>query len=276
MSMFRGLLTEESGITEVGDLPSGMLLDGLLARESIEVQSQSTGTVYSVGFGHDGDADETIVEGVARVANTLEAGRSNNKYLADHTLKKTVKSSRRTDLQKLWDDSLWVVHVQPNVGLEFYIESDNQIASDEGMVMIHYNDQYDSSSPNYDVITSTTQRNPYLTALERALEEAQLSEFLEPEQILSTLIAVDGELALELQRSDEKGVVEKAGFIGGLALSRALLNKYSSQYTWVPLSLNELSRHDRATRDGTDGLLQYSDGGAASDDICMVGVPEDA
>jgi len=275
MTFFRGLLQEESGITELGDLPSGMLLDGLLARESIDVQSSSSGTVYSVGFGHDADGDETIVEGVARIANTLEAGRSNNKYLTDHTLKKTVKSSHKTDLQKLWDDSLWVVHVQPNVGLEFYIESENEIGSDDGMVMIHYNDQYDSSSPNYDVITSTTKRNPYLTALERALEDGNLSEYLDPEHILSTLLAIDGELALELQNSSDRSVVEKAGFIGGLALSRALLNAHSTAYTWVPLSLNELSRHDRATRGGTAGLLQYADGGAASDDICMVGVPDD-
>ncbi|WP_276260567.1 FtsK/SpoIIIE domain-containing protein [Haloglomus litoreum] len=273
ITLFRGLLTEDAGITELGDLPSGMLLDGLLPRESIDVQSGASGTVYSVGFGGHGD-DESLVESVARVANTLEAGRLNNNYLPDHTLKKTIKSAHRADLGKLWDDSLWVVHVQPNVGLEFYIESDSEIGAGGGMVMIHYNDQYDTSSPNYDVITSTTKQNPYLTALKRALDEADLAGYLDASTVLSMLIAVDGELALDLQQSDDKGVIEKAGFVGGLALSKQLLDENSEGYTWVPLSLNELSRHDRATRDGTDGLLQYTESGAASDDICMVGVPD--
>lgn len=273
MTLFRGLLTEDAGITELGDLPSGMLLDGLLPRESIDVQAGASGTVYSVGFGGDSQ-DGSLTESVARVANTLEAGRLNNNYLPGHTIKKTIKSAHRANLGKLWDDSLWVVHVQPNVGLEFYIESDSEIGADGGMVMIHYNDQYDTSSPNYDVITSTTKQNPYLTALERALDDADLADYLDAATVLSTLIAVDGELALDLQQSDDKGVIEKAGFVGGLALSKQLLDENSEGYTWIPLSLNELSRHDRATRDGTAGLLQYTDSGAASDDICMVGVPD--
>lgn len=274
ITLFRGLLAEDAGITQVGDLPSGMLLDGLLPREAIDVQTKAAGTVYSVGFGSDPD-DEGITTRVARLANTLEAGASNNKYLENHVLKKTVQSSHRADLETLWDDSLWVVHIQPNVGLEFYIESENEIGAGDGMVMIHYNDQYDSSSPNYDAITSTTKYNPYLTALSRALKEANLSDHLPPEKVLSTLIAIDGELALELQRAETKEIVEKTGFVGGLALSKRLLEVSSDGYAWIPLSLNELSRHDRSRRNGTPGLLQYDNSGAASDDLCLVGIPTD-
>ncbi|WP_435365247.1 FtsK/SpoIIIE domain-containing protein [Haloarchaeobius sp. DYHT-AS-18] len=274
MTFFRGLLAEDAGITQVGDLPSGMLLDGLLPREAIDVQTKPSGTVYSVGYGCD-STDTGTAARVSRLANTLEAGASNNGYLDNHVLKKTIQSSHRADLKTLWDDSLWVVHIQPNVGLEFYIESENEIGSDDGMVMIHYNDQYDSSSPNYDAITSTTKHNPYLTALSRALTEANLADHLPPEKVLSTLIAIDGELALELQRAETKEIVEKTGFVGGLALSKQLLETSTEGYAWIPLSLNELSRHDRSRRGGTPGLLQYNDSGAASDDLCLVGIPED-
>lgn len=274
MTFFRGLLAENTNLTEVGDLPSGMLLDGLLPREAIDVQSKPEGTVYSVGYGCD-TKDTGTIQQVSKLANTLEAGAFNNGYLDDHLLKKTIQSSHKADLETLWDDSLWVVHIQPNVGLEFYIESENEIGAGDGMVMIHYNDQYDSSSPNYDAITSTTKHNPYLTALSRALNEAGLAEHLEPERVLSTLIAIDGELALELQRAEATEIVEKTGFVGGLALSKQLLEASSDGYAWIPLSLNELSRHDRSRRGDTPGLLQYDDSGAASDDLCMVGIPKD-
>lgn len=271
LTFFRGLLTEEPGLTKVDDLESGLHLGGLLPQESIEVREEQSGTVYSVGFGYDGD-DGDIGE-VARLANTLEAGKQNGTYLPDHVLKKTIKSSHKADLRKLWDDALWVVHVQPNVDLDFYTESRTEIGSDDGMVMIHYSDQYDSSSPNYDVITSTTKRRPYITALRRALEDVEIAEHLNPERVLSTLIAVDGEMALELQRADDKTIVEKVGFAGGLALSRRLLQRESDDYAWIPLSLNELARHDRATRASGPGLLQYEEYKPASDDLCMVGIP---
>jgi hypothetical protein len=81
-------------------------------------------------------------------------------------------------------------------------------------------------------------------------------------------------MALELQRADDKTIVEKVGFAGGLALSRRLLQRESDEYAWIPLSLNELARHDRATRASGPGLLQYDDYKPASDDLCLVGIPE--
>ena len=272
LTFFRGLLTEEPGLTKVDDLESSLHLGGLFPQESIDVREEQSGTVYSVGFGYDGE-DGDIGE-TARLANTLEAGKQNGNYLPDHILKKTIKSSHKTDLRQLWDDTLWAVHVQPNVDLDFYTESRSEIGSDDGMVMIHYSDKYDSSSPNYDVITSTTKRRPYITALRRALEDVEIAGDLSPERILSTLIAVDGEMALELQRANDTTIVEKVGFAGGLALSRRLLQRESDEYTWVPLSLEELARHDRSARASGPGLLQYDDYKPASDDICLVGVPK--
>jgi hypothetical protein len=272
LTFFRGLLTEEPGLTKVNDLESSLHLGGLLPQESIDVREEQSGTVYSVGFGYDGEDGE--IGETAKLANTLEAGKQNGNYLPNHILKKTIKSSQKTDLQQLWDDTLWAVHVQPNVDLNFYTESQNEIGSDDGMVMIHYSDKYDSSSPNYDVITSTTKRRPYITALRRALDDVEIAGHLDPERVLSTLIAIDGEMALELQRADDKTIVEKIGFAGGLALSRRLLQQESDNYTWVPLGLEELARHDRASRGSGPGLLQYDDYNPASDDICLVGVPK--
>jgi len=169
-----------------------------------------------------------------------------------------------------------VVHVQPNVGIEFYVRSDPGMESINDRVMIHYSDQYDSSSPDYDVITSTNKRMPYLRALRRALKSAKLGRLLEPDTVLSVLLGIDGELALDLQRSEGSEIVEMIGFVGGLALSKRILDRSASDHLWLPLNLKELSRHDSAYKGNDDGLLQYDTGGKASDDLCFVGVPRKA
>jgi len=275
LTFFRGLLEEKPGVIDVGEIPSGMLNGGLFPRESLDVDTSGSKTIYTVGFSCDDDERELIHE-VARRVNALEAGEWTSAYRGGQTVKKNIESTRDTDLTRLWDDSLWVVHVQPNVGIEFYVRSDTDLQSINDRVMIHYSDQYDSSSPDYDVITSTNKRMPYLTALRRALESANLGHLLEPNTVLSVLVAIDGELALDLQRSEGSEIVEMIGFVGGLALSQRILERSASDHLWLPLNLNELSRHDSSYKGGEDGLLQYDPGGKASDDLCFVGVPRNA
>jgi|GEM_PF-2639672 len=274
LTFFRGLLDENPGVIDIGELPSGMFNGALFPRESIDVESTGEETVYTVGFSCD-DAEEGLIYDVAKRTNALEAGKWNNSYHPHQTVKKNIESKQGTNLTGLWDDSLWVVHVQPNVGIDFYVRSDTELQSADGRVMIHYSDQYDSSSPDYDVITSTNKHTPYLTALTRALDDANLGNLLDPETVLSLLVAIDGELALNLQQAEETEVVETIGFVGGLALSQRLLDRSAPEHIWVPLSLNELSRHDRSYKGSDEGLLQYDGTGKASDDLCFVGIPRD-
>jgi len=274
LTFFRGLLDENPGVIDIGELPSGMFNEGLFPRESIDVESTGGETVYTVGFSCDDD-EEGLIYDVAKRTNALEAGKWNNSFHPKQTVKKNIESKQGTDLIGLWDDSLWVVHVQPNVGIDFYARSDAELQSGNGRVMIHYSDQYDSSSPDYDVITSTNKRTPYLTALTRALDDANLGNLLDPETVLSLLVAIDGELALDLQQAEGTEVVETIGFVGGLALSQRLLDKSAPEHIWIPVSLKELSRHDRSYKGSEEGLLQYDGTGKASDDLCFVGIPCD-
>ncbi len=275
ITFFRGLLEERPGInTEVGDLPSGTLKEGLFPRESIDVEDSSNGVIYTVGFSCDEEENE-LIHDVGRVVNALEAGAQQDSYRLGQAPKKRIEASQDTDLAKLWDNSLWVAHVQPNVGIEFYLRSDADMQKQTGKLMIHYSDQYDSSSPNYDVITSTNKRDPYLLSLKRALSEAELTSQLDTEDILSTLVGVDGDLALKLQRANETEVVEFIGFVGGLALSRIFLEHNLPNHVWIPISMNEIVRHDHAYKDNTTGLFQADSGRKTSDDLCFVGLPDD-
>lgn len=274
LTFFRGMLTENYGTMDAANLPSGFLFDGLTPHASIDVSKSGAGTVYTVGFSSD-QSDVNLLAETAKSLNALEAGKYTNGYQANRTLKKNIDSTGKDDVSALWDEALWAVHVQPNVGIEFYTRGRTQqeaTDSDEDTIMIHYSDQYESSSPNFDVITSTNKRRPYLRALERTLRDASLDMVLDPDTILSRLVAIDGELALDLQRGDDTKITELIGLIGGLALSQRSLERSLEDHIWVPISLNELTRHDRAFREVGDTLLPYEDWGSASDDLCFVGV----
>lgn len=273
LTFFRGMLSETYGTMDATDLPSGFLFDGLTPHASIDVANSGAGTVYTVGFSCD-ESDDNLLATTAKALNALEAGKFTNGHQANRALKKNIDSTGKADVRALWDEALWAVHVQPNVGIEFYTRGRTQEgpAEDaEDTIMIHYSDQYESSSPNFDVITSTNKRRPYLRALERTLRDASLDVVLDPDTILSRLVAIDGELALDLQRGDDTKITELIGLIGGLALSQRLLERSLPDHIWIPISLNELTRHDRAFRQVGDALLPYDDWGKASDDLCFVG-----
>ncbi|WP_255198513.1 FtsK/SpoIIIE domain-containing protein [Halorarius litoreus] len=273
VTFFRGMLTEDYGTMDASNLPSGFLFDGLTPHASIDVSKSGRGTVYTVGFSCD-ESDPGLLADTARCLNALEAGKFTNGFQPGRALKKNIDSTGKGDVRALWDQALWAVHVQPNVGIEFYTRGRRQQSDSEAndTIMIHYSDQYESSSPNFDVITSTNKRKPYLRALERTLRDASLDAVLDPDTILSHLVAIDGELALDLQRGDDTKITELIGLIGGLSLSQRLLERSLGDHIWIPVSLNELTRHDRAFREVGDALLPYEDWGRASDDLCFVGV----
>lgn len=278
LTFFRGMLTEDYGTMDASNLQSGFLFDGLTPHASIDVSKSGAGTVYTVGFSCDA-SDANLLAETAKSLNALEAGKFTNGYQPGRALKKNIDSTGKEDVGALWDETLWAVHVQPNVGIEFYTRGRTEQPdpeSDRDTIMIHYSDQYESSSPSFDVITSTNKRRPYLKALERTLRDASLDVVLDPETILSRLVAIDGELALKLQRGGDTQITELIGLIGGLALSQRLLERSIDDHIWIPISLNELTRHDRAFRGVGDALLPYDDWGSASDDLCFVGVNPNA
>jgi hypothetical protein len=275
ITFFRGMLDEKVGKVPFDTLPAALHRDGLIPQESIQVKPEEGNLISRVGFGDDPSSGGHI-HGVSRVANALEA-KGNDAYQSNLVLSKTVSSNGATDLDTIWDLSLWVSHVEPKVGIDFYLESEatgGAVSTEDSTLMIHYSDQYDAASPNFDVITTTRQRDPYVQALQTALREHDALDQLAPETVLRQLVSIDGALALDLLRAEGTRVTELIGFIGGLAVSRSILEAEVSDHVWIPVSLAELARHDRSKRGHDQGILQYDPKGPASDDICLVGIPK--
>lgn len=274
LTLFRGLLSEQSGVLDAETFPTATRMEGLLPRDQLEVDSSSVDIVSKSGAAFDPDADD-LLSRVGATVNALEASTRNRELTRGRSLSKIITASNQTDLPEIWDRSMWVLHVEPKVDLSFYVRSTSQAANiSDDTLMIHYSDQYDADSPGFDVITTTDKRDPYLTALERELSKHPGLDALDPESVLTRLVAIDGELALDLQQSSDN-TMELLGLVGGLAVSAEILAKEVPEYEWIPISLNEFARHDRRYRTQSEGLLQYFDEGKASDDLCFIGVPRD-
>lgn len=274
LTLFRGLLEEQPGAIDSDSFPIATRMDGLLPRDQLEVDSSSGDIVSKSGAVFAPDAGDPLSR-VGAAVNALEAGIRDNQLTANRSLSKTITASDQADLPQIWEKSLWVLHVEPKVDLSFYIRSSSQATNiSDDTLMIHYSDQYDADSPGFDVITTTDKRDPYLKALARELTEHPGLDEIDPESVLTRLVAIDGELALEIQQSSDN-TMELLGLVGGLAVSAEILAQELPEYEWIPISLNEFARHDRRYRRESEGLLQYVDGKKASDDLCFIGVPQD-
>lgn len=273
LTLFRGLLSEQSGAMDVDTFPNATRMDGLLPRDKLQVDSSSGGIVSISGAAFNPDANDPLAR-IGSKVNALEASIRDGALSHDRCLSKRVTDSEQTDLPKIWEQSLWVLHVEPKVDLGFYVRSTSQASNiSDDTLLIHYSDQYDADSPGFDVITTTDKRDPYLNALERELRQHPGLDELDPEAVLTRLVAIDGELALDIQQSSDN-TMELLGLVGGIAVSAELLASDRPEYEWIPISLNEFARHDRRYRSESEGLLQYFSEGKASDDLCFIGVPK--
>lgn len=271
LTFFRGVLDDDIGELNTDTDQEGTRVSGLLPRESRRVQTRGAGAVSKTGVVLN-DSSSHVTSRIGHAVNAMEAGIRNAGLDKTKTLCKVVKFENQ-DLRSVWQHSIWVSHIEPQVDLDFYIKSSAEGTGDgQGALMIHYSDQYDSQ-PGFDVITLTNKRDPYLQALRRELIASPGLGEIDPDTVLTRLVAIDGELALDIQKAEGNSVTELLGFIGGLAVTSHLLERDRPDYEWIPISLREFARHDRQYRRSEDGLLQYTEGGDATEDLCFVGIP---
>lgn len=265
IALVRNILDVSSGTCDKKILPSGSFEQGLFGRQSSASEQDGQDIHFTVGFG--ASSGNHLVEQVANSWNPLFAAGTGS-YDPTKVLTRTVSSTQEQQWDGIWKTAMWVIHVEPNVGLDFYLKGKD----DSQPLLIHYSDQYEPTSPEYDAITSTRYKGIYLASLTDALVKHGLGEVVKAEVVLDYLVAIDGGAALESQRTGNHKTMEFIGLAGSLAITLAALKNNHPDYTWVVLSLDEIVRQSR--RSGTTGkaMLQFSGKGYASDDLCFVGI----
>jgi DNA phosphorothioation-dependent restriction protein DptH len=265
LTFFRNNSKVDCTEVDIDTMESGVAADGILSGEA----SQSKQGSYYTGFGLKNiDYSDKPHLRVAKLIGALikPALGKNVQYHGKNAVSLAVSEDFRTLLKHSYDSSIWTTIIDPKVTLDFF-------HSNEDVVLIHYSDQYTTSS-SYDAITVTAQRHLF----EKVLSQQNggfVDEFnaFNGDWLLKMISApTNGHKSAE---QFEKLRKERRGIIGAYKFVTSMVSQ--SDITWVPLSVAEMIRvsgnlglkmSDSEFSRNVNGYRQ----GAISDDVLMVGL----
>lgn len=254
LSFFRNNDKVDCSDIAIEDMASGIACDGILTGDASESKSGS----YFTGFGLKGtDYQEYLHLNMAKYVGTLlkPALKPNTQYHGANAVALAVSEDFKGLLERSYNSSIWTTIIDPKVTLDFF-------HSNEDVVLIHYSDQYTSSS-SYDAITVTAQRGLFEKVIKQD-DGGQINEFN----------AFNGDWLLKMMTCPPSINKERKGVIGAYKFVTSLV--HNSDITWVPLSVAEMIRVSgnvglKMSESDFSRNVQGYKKGAISDDVLLVG-----
>lgn len=224
----------------MNQIETGLSIDGLLS----SITSFNTRSEYRTGFGtkHILNGDNLLVQTVINL-NELSLNYQNN---GENTYKKrktiiTKPMELKKDLTEvLYKKSRWVTFIEPSFGLEYF-----EHESDGSLIIIHYSDQY-SSSTKYDTITVTSKSKQYKNVMEEFLskklkeEDKTLITDEKLEDVIKLFNSINGEWLLKIISTYGNTDREKISIISAIKYMLAILD--NKEVIWIPISMEEILR----------------------------------
>lgn len=240
---------------------SGIAADGMITGEA----SENKGGAYYTGFGLRGiDTEARAHLQLAELYGSLwmPARQQGATYTGSNAVAIAVNEEFRTLLQRCYRSSIWTTLIDPKVTLDFFDTQD-------GVVLIHYSDQY-TSSASYDAVTVTREIDLYRKVLESTTGEFRTG-------LINEFNAFNGQWLLHMltaSLNERKGI---QGVIGAYKFATTLVLK--ADITWVPFSVAELVRvaaNSGLKLSGSEfsRAVQGYRSGVISDDILLVGLKD--
>ena len=262
---------ERYAIEQVYDMKSGISLNGLLTTTS----KMRNDAGYQSGFGLKGFENYSDSQLLSTVkyqnelcANNKNAG--NDKYYNDVTITSRKNVETEEELNDIFKASHWVTFVDPDVDLDYF-----QTFNDS-LVVIHYSDQYSSSS-RYDAITVTNKSDQYFNVIEEYLLSRELEVNNEDiESAIKAFNAFNGEWLLRIIGSKGQFAREKLSILSGIKYCLSYFDH--PEILWVPVSLEEIIRVAGAfglsKQGGVFTAKNLGVTGSHSDDILFIGMEQ--
>ncbi|MCM3741907.1 DNA phosphorothioation-dependent restriction protein DptH [Oceanobacillus luteolus] len=260
---------EQIAIQPMKNMLSGIAMDGLYS----SVPSMKDDENYRSGFGiksYDITPDNILTR-VAYYTNELAANlrnSGNDSYRKGEAIFSRTTNTDEKILQEVFDSSHWVTFVDPSIDLEFFNKFD------ENLVVIHYSDQYSSTS-RYDAITVTNKSNQYFAVIKEFLEQKNIDG--KDENVLNAVKAFNmfnGEWLLRIIGSKGHSAKEKLSIISAIKYVVSYLDH--PNILWVPISLEEVLRVAGAVSlnksDGVFTARNLGVKGVHSDDLLLIGL----
>ncbi|AJR09782.1 DNA phosphorothioation-dependent restriction protein DptH [Photobacterium gaetbulicola] len=250
---FRNASKVKCESVSIDSVESGIACDGFLPGEAAYRDQDS----FITGFGlKNVDYSNNQKLRLAKAIGTLgQCASQETTYETSKALALSITSEFKDSLKLAYDSSIWTTIIEPRVTLDFF-------HSNEDVVLIHYSDQYTSSS-SYDAITVTAQRSLFEKVIEKG-DGGQINEFN----------AFNGDWLLNMMTCEPKINKERRGIIGAYKFVTSLV--HGSDVTWVPLSIAEMIRvsGNVGLKMSDSDFSRNANGykkGAISDDILLVG-----
>lgn len=240
---------------------SGVAADGLITGEA----SENKGGVYYTAFGLQGvDTEARPHLQLAELYGNLwmPARQSGATYTGSNAVAIAVNADFQKLLQRCYGSSIWTTLIDPRVTLDFFDTQD-------GVVLIHYSDQY-TNSASYDAVTVTRELDLYRKVLESSTGEARSS-------LINEFNAFNGQWLLQMLTAPSKERKGIEGVIGAYKFATSLVLK--ADITWVPFSVAELIRvaaNSGLKLSGSEfsRTVQGYRSGVISDDVLLVGLKD--
>ena len=266
-------MMDENKITvaNMNDIPTGIAMNG----KTSSVPSKLIGDMYRTGFGLKyANENNTLIQLAARL-NAMNVALDGSEFHKNSCCTYTISKQSKEKLDEIYDASHWVTFINPMVDLNFF--KNDKVNSD--LLIIHYSDQYNTTSSGYDAITVTRKSKQYVDVITEYLKNFSVDDISEKAtQIINMFNAVNGDWLLRLLSSKSHFPKEKISILSAIKL--ALARFKMEEVIWVPISLEEIIRVSKGV-----GLKQSSglfsvknlvvDSGSISDDLLMIGIKED-
>lgn len=255
--------------TSMNDIPSGVIFNGI----SSGTASTLLGDTFRTGFGTKYAVKESQLMDLAINLNAINAAINGDQYYKDKCSTISIPNRRQACLDKVYDASNWVTFINPKVDLS-YFKND---PSAKDLIIIHYSDQYNTTSSGYDAITVTRKSRQYKNIIEEYLGDKGIMNAKEKSpMIINTFNAVNGDWLLRLLSNKSYFPKEKLSILSAIKYS---VNKFRMKgVIWIPISLEEILRVSGGVglreKDGLFSAknLGFENNGATSDDILLIGI----
>ncbi|WP_419883513.1 DNA phosphorothioation-dependent restriction protein DptH [Peribacillus sp. B-H-3] len=269
ISFYKMHAQEHHAVQPMKDMTSGIAIEGLYS----SVPSMKDEENYKSGFGTKTNSidEQNYLTSTAFYVNELAANlrnEGNDSYRKGEAILSRTTTADKETLEKVFKSSYWVTFVDPSVDLEFFNKYNGNL------VVIHYSDQYSSSS-RYDAITVTDKSQQYYAVIKEFLNQKDVEGT--DEHVLNTIKAFNtfnGEWLLRIIGSKGHFDREKLSILSAI--------KYAVSYfdhkdiTWIPISLEEILRVAGAVSlSKSDGIFTAKNlgvKGSHSDDLLLIGI----
>lgn len=271
ISFYKMYAQETYALLPMDQMNTGIALEGLYS----SVPSMEDKENYKSGFGtkaysryKDNYLTSVTYYVNELVANIINGG--NSSYRKGEAIFSRVDHTDEELLLNIFHSSHWVTLVDPHIDLEFFNKYE------EDLVVIHYSDQYSSSS-RYDAITVTNKSNQYFSVIKDFLQSKDVDG--SNQNVDATIKAFNmfnGEWLLRIIGSKGHYDREKLSIISAIKYSISYLDHQN--ILWVPISLEEVLRVAGAVglskSDGVFTARNLGVKGSHSDDLLLIGLED--